>query len=375
MGESKLCVLLLLSTAALASAQVEDLPTCLLAQRYKTLHKYDYQYETESLNAINGASMLGNGPKVSCKVEIEVPQMCSFIVRTSACSLSEVVDTSGNGSPVFAQAAGSDAFAVEMEKYPLKVLVEGVYNVKLYPEEGETTTILNMKRGIISALLVPLVEEDKNNYMPTIYGKCKTEATVTERQTIATAISLNRDLSKCDTFVPMRDQTSPLALISGMHYPLAQLIRSSQTCQYKFDDGNKHMTFGSCTERHILVPFSHKGEYGVTNIGKQGLTLLAISAHNDRIFDYNEVNVKSLHMEAVDDKSVIQDKDAAVALLRELATLPDNEGERRPHIFYKLVQMLRGMKTETVRSGISEALELSVPLTYQVLAQCGTPEC
>lgn len=89
----------------------------------------------------------------------------------------------------------------------------------------------------------------------------------------------------------------------------------------------------------------------------------------------DEVNVKSLHMEAVDDKSVIQDKDAALALLRELASLPDNEGERRPHIFYKLVQMLRGMKTETLRSGISEALEVSVPLTYQVLAQCGTPEC
>lgn len=55
---------------------------------------------------------------------------------------------------------------------------------------------------------------------PTIYGKCETKATVTERQTIATDISLNRDLSRCDKFVPMRDQTSPLALISGMvHYP------------------------------------------------------------------------------------------------------------------------------------------------------------
>ncbi|KAK0137819.1 Apolipoprotein B-100 [Merluccius polli] len=364
MGESKLCLLLLLSTVALA-----------LAQRYKTLHKYEYQYETESLNAINGASKLGNGPKGSCKVEIEVPQMCSFIVRTTGCRLSEVVDTGADGSPVFAPAPRSDAFATEMEKYPLKVVVEGVYDVKLYPEEGETTTILNMKRGIISALLVPLVEEDKNKNMPTIYGKCKTQSTITETQTIATDISLSRDLSRCEKFVPMRDQTSPLALISGMHYPLAQLIRSSQTCQYKFDNDNKHMTFGSCTERHMLVPFSHKGEYGVTNIGKQALTLLEISAHNDRIFDYIEANVKSLHMEAVDDKSVILDKDAGLALLRELATLPDTEGERRAYIFNKLVQMLRRMKIETLSSGISEALEVSVPLTFQVLAQCGTPEC
>ena len=50
-------------------------------------------------------------------------------------------------------------------RYPLKVVVEGVYDVKLYPEDGETTTILNIKRGIISALAVPLLEEDKNKNM------------------------------------------------------------------------------------------------------------------------------------------------------------------------------------------------------------------
>ena len=47
-------------------------------------------------------------------------------------------------------------------RYPLKVVVEGVYDVKLYPEEDEPMTILNIKRGIVSALAVPLLEEDKN---------------------------------------------------------------------------------------------------------------------------------------------------------------------------------------------------------------------
>lgn len=50
-------------------------------------------------------------------------------------------------------------------RYPLKVVVEGMYDVKLYPEDGETTTILNIKRGIISALAVPLLEGDKNKLM------------------------------------------------------------------------------------------------------------------------------------------------------------------------------------------------------------------
>ena len=37
-----------------------------------------------------------------------------------------------------------------------------MYDVKLYPEEDEPMTILNIKRGIVSALAVPLLEEDKN---------------------------------------------------------------------------------------------------------------------------------------------------------------------------------------------------------------------
>lgn len=80
-------------------------------------------------------------------------------------------------------------------------------------------------------------------------------------------------------------------------------------------------------------------------------------------------------MEAVEDKSVVQDKDAAVALLRELTNLPETQGEMRAHLFHKLVTMVRGMKMETLSPAIPEALAMSRVLTYQVLAQCGTPEC
>ncbi|XP_069371734.1 apolipoprotein B-100-like [Paralichthys olivaceus] len=373
MWDSKLCLSFLLITITSSSAQEEHVP-CLLNQRYKPYHKYEYLYKAESLNAINGASQLKNGPTATCKVEIEVPQTCSFIVRTTGCSLNEVVDMDVEGNPVFGPTSSSHNFTVEMERYPLKVVVEGVYDVNIYPEDGETTTILNVKRGIISALAVPLVDEDKNKNMPTIHGMCKTHYSSNSREESTTGISLTRDLSTCDKFVPIRDHTSPLALISGMHYPLAQLIRSSQTCNYNFDNEKKHMTSGSCTEIHILVPFSHKGEYGVTNVGKQELTLVEVSPHNDRVFDHSGI-VKGLHMEAVEDKSVVQDKDAGLSLLRELANLPETEGERRANLFHKLVSMVRGMKAETLSPAIPEALEVSRVLTYQVLAQCGTPEC
>ncbi|XP_072313030.1 apolipoprotein Bb, tandem duplicate 1 [Eucyclogobius newberryi] len=366
MGDPKLYLLLLLCIS-LTFAQDEE-PTCMLAKRYKTLHKYLYQYEAESLNAINGASALKNGPKGSCKVEIEVPQACSFIVRTSGCTLSEVDSVDADGNTVFRPAASSDAFAAEMEKYALKVQVNEKNQIKLYPEEGETTTILNIKRGIISALAAPGPED--NRYTATIHGLCKNTYSLSS----PAEMTMTRDLSGCDHFAPLRDQTSPLALITGLHYPLAQLVRSTQACNYKFDEEQNHITSGTCTEKHILLPFSSQGEYGVTNIGKQEVTLIEVAPHNDRVFDLGPI-VKDLHIDMVEDRTMTQDKDTALELLRKLATLPETEGETRAHLFHKLVMMVRGMKLDTLNSGVPDALTISPMLTYQVLVQCGTPEC
>lgn len=80
-------------------------------------------------------------------------------------------------------------------------------------------------------------------------------------------------------------------------------------------------------------------------------------------------------MEIVEDKSSIQDKDTAVNLMRQLVNLPETEGERRAHLFHTLISTVRGMKIETLKAALPEVVALSRFLTYQVLAQCGTPEC
>uniref|UniRef100_A0A4W4F378 Vitellogenin domain-containing protein n=1 Tax=Electrophorus electricus TaxID=8005 RepID=A0A4W4F378_ELEEL len=361
MGNTKIFLLLLLATIVLT-----------MAKRYKSLHKYEYIYETESLNALNGAI---NGPRASCKVEIEVPGTCNYVVHTKECTLSEVINTDADGSPVFGPAADTETFKAEMEKNPLKVTVEGDDDIKLFPEDNELINILNIKRGIISALAVPVLEEEMNKRMPTIYGLCKTENTVNIRHDIATDITISRDLSRCDHFRPTQDHTSPLALITGLHYPLAQLIRSKQTCNYKFDNHQKHMTSGACTENHILLPFSHKG-IGVTNIGKQKLSLLGVTEYNERVFDHNEANMKPLHLDASVDMSPIQDPTVVLAILRELAGLSQtNNGHKRAYLANRLVAVIRKMNTNALSFTLPKALEISPSLTLQALFQCGTPEC
>ncbi|KAK9957005.1 hypothetical protein ABG768_014703 [Culter alburnus] len=371
MADNKLRLLMLL-IVAVSKAQDEGAP-CSMAKRYKPFNKYEYFYETESLNALNGAV---NGPKASCKVEIAVPDTCSYIVRTADCTLSEVIDVDADGNPVFGAAAGAEDFKTAMERHPLKFTVEGDDDIKLFPEEDERINILNIKRGIISALAVPVLEEDKNKDMPTIYGLCKTDYVVNTREDVATEVTLTRDLSACDKFRPVDDHTSPLALITGMKYPLAQLIKSKQTCNYKFNNEQHHMTSGTCTEKHVLALFSHKREYGVINTGKQALTLLGVSKYNDQVFEHNVANMKPLHPDSSVDMSPIQDKESALVVLREIADLSNtNDGRKRAHLAHKLIAVIRKMEAETLTAVVPEALEISQSLTYQALLQCGTPEC
>lgn len=80
-------------------------------------------------------------------------------------------------------------------------------------------------------------------------------------------------------------------------------------------------------------------------------------------------------MEAVEGKSTVQNKDAALSLLRELAELDQTDGEKRAHLFHRVITVVRGLRAGTLRSAIPEAMAVSRVLTYQVLAQCGTPEC
>ncbi|KAM8832925.1 apolipoprotein B-100-like [Spinachia spinachia] len=380
MGGSKLCLLLLLGTYTVAQQDVggveEQSPVCLLAKRFKNFRRFVYDYEAETVNGVNGATKDKSGHKISCKVEVEVPQTCSFILRTTECSLSEISGTDTEGHPVYRPAEGAQAFKDAMAKNPLKILIENQTNVALFPENEEPLNILNIKRGIVSALIVPVMEEEKNNKMATVHGVCPTDFSVNAREDIATDVTVSRDLSKCDSFTARKQTTSPMAIITGMNYPLSKMISSTQTCNYKFDNQKKHMTSGICTEKHIFLPLSHQNEYGISAVVKQTVILREMGKINDRIFDQNKQHITDLSMFIVDERSPLTTKDAVIDTMKQLNTLSQTtEGEDRTGLFHKLVSELRELKSDILESATEEMMDISQFLTWQSLTQCGTPEC
>lgn len=70
---------------------------------------------------------------------------------------------------VYSSGSGIQQNRLSLFRHPLKFTVEGDDDIKLFPEEDERINILNVKRGIISALAVPVLEEDRNKDMVRIF--------------------------------------------------------------------------------------------------------------------------------------------------------------------------------------------------------------
>lgn len=52
----------------------------------------------------------------AAKVEIDVPQTCSFVLRTTECSLSEISEVDEQGNAIYRPAAGAKAFKDAMAR-------------------------------------------------------------------------------------------------------------------------------------------------------------------------------------------------------------------------------------------------------------------
>ena len=81
-------------------------------------------------------------------------------------------------------------------------------------------------------------------------------------------------------------------------------------------------------------------------------------------------------MEQPEDKAPVQTKDATISTLQDLKGLSNtDQGQRRASLFHKLVSGLRTLRNETLSQTVDDMMELSGMLSWQALAQCGTPEC
>ncbi|XP_070789116.1 apolipoprotein B-100 [Pituophis catenifer annectens] len=365
-----LLLLLLLSNEALTRD----------ANRFKPFRKYIYDYETEITNGVAGTADSHSGSKIKCKVELEVPQLHNFVLRINQCTLEEVYGIDVQGKALLKKSKNSDEFNAAMSQYELKVKIQDERNVELYPVDSEATHILNIKRGIISALLVPTETEDNIQTLPmdTVYGECDSSVEVKKGKSNTANladIEITRNLKSCENFNPVRDYVSPIAFIKGLNAPLSTLISSNQHCHYTVDTKKKHISEAICTEKHLFLPSSYKNQYGMMAKVIQTLKYENIANINNRNMDVTGLIKRELSLENVEAK-ILRHSDAVLKSLQELKKLSvSQQNHKRANLFYRFVTGLRSLHNSTLGPMVPKLMETSRAITIQALIQCGTPEC
>ncbi|XP_020823088.1 apolipoprotein B-100 [Phascolarctos cinereus] len=377
-----LLLLLLLGGCSSQEERVENQrPTCPRdTTRFKHLRKYVYSYEAESANSVAGTADSRSATRINCKVELEVPQLCSFILKMNRCTLKEVYGFDPDGKALLRKTKNSDEFAAAMSRYELRLSIPDGKQVLLYPEKGEPTHILNIKRGVVSALLVPMdTEEDRRLLaLDTVYGNCSSDVTVRARKgNVATEVLINRNLEKCDGFKPISKAASPIALIKGLGGPLSKLLSSQQECAYTLDPRKKHVLEAVCKEQHLFLPFSYKNQYGMMAHITQTLKLEDTPKINSRFFDEGALEKRGLTLESAE--ATAPTKEGGEVVLKTLEELQKlsalEQNEHRAKLFSRLVTGLRALNEEAFTSLWPKLLEVSSPLALQALVQCGQPQC
>ncbi|XP_069742513.1 apolipoprotein B-100 [Narcine bancroftii] len=380
---TKLSLLLLISSWASAQhgAEFRKSTTCLKqSTRFKNLKTFFYNYEAETSNGIIGTADSRSGVQIFCRLEIEVPQYCDYSMRINSCTLKEVHSISAEGKPSFRISKDNEEFQQAMSRYDLKfTTTHGHIGVTLFPNKNEPTNILNIKRGIISALLVPMESREDVQLvdMTTVYGNCTSKITVNHRaNNLATHITIGRDLAQCNKFTPVMDHTSPLAMVSRMPSITSLLLSSKQSCSYSLDV-KKHVKEAVCNEEHLFLPGSHKNKYGSSSLVKQTLKLERVTSTNSQYFVVDESTIKKdLTLEHVDTRA--KNANSALSALQNLASISKNgQPQQRANLFQIFVAELRRLDEDTLQTALSNLLQIEKPryLTFQALLQCGTPEC
>ncbi|XP_026531330.1 apolipoprotein B-100 [Notechis scutatus] len=348
--------------------------------RFKPFRKYIYDYETEITNGVAGTADSHSGSKIKCKVELEVPQLHNFVLKINHCTLEEVYGIDAQGKALLKKSKNSDEFTAAMSQYELKVKIQDDRNVELYPVDNEATHILNIKRGIISAFLVPTETENNIQTLPmdTVHGECDSSIEVKSRKSNTgnlADIEIARNLKSCENFKPIRDYVSPIAFIKGLNTPLSTLISSNQHCHYTVDTKKKHISEAICTEKHLFLPSSYKSQYGMMAKIVQTLKYENAANINNRNMDVTGLIKRELSLENVEAK-ILRHGDAVLKSLQELRKLSvSQQNHKRANLFYRFVTGLRSLHNSTLGPLVPKLIETSRAITIQALIQCGTPEC
>ncbi|GFO19574.1 apolipoprotein b-100 [Plakobranchus ocellatus] len=264
------------------------LMACASGCQFELWSEYKYQYRAAA--EVKGVA-LSPSFELTCTVFVRTSQTrCHAQFQVSGCDLKEFDGVRER------DVQDSKYLIEELERHPFFVKYPSstennsrnstISQAELYASPSDTVSVLNLKRGIVSALQLPSVpqlhqkQSQKSQLLQTvqndIFGSCPTELTISSLHDGRLTVETTRDLVVCNLSFVSRIQQSSLSFIKvivggAKHAPIAELTyahESKVTCKYQYLTNVSIMNFESmnCKQTQGLDPGGDFGKRTLAHI-------------------------------------------------------------------------------------------------------------
>uniref|UniRef100_UPI00358DE0B7 apolipoprotein B-100-like n=1 Tax=Myxine glutinosa TaxID=7769 RepID=UPI00358DE0B7 len=336
---------------------------------FKPLKEYTYNYELKA-NGGQLSTTQHSSFKLTCKVNLEVPDRCSFLLKLKEC---EVFDLLPTGEELqFQTIPEQKAFVESLMSFDLPFRTERGMISEVYGDPGESITSLNVKRGIISALMGPVPSmADGHIDMPTIHGLCPTSIHFDDSIEDNYNVHVQRDLEACQHSASAMESVNPFAVFIQEYSWKNYMFNSSQNCNYNVLRNNRVIT-AECQEKYYFSQSMEANQLVLT----QTLNFEKTQKSNKRGFDYTNLHDRGLNMEFSFPEKIDEVPQKTLETLEQIVeNAKSGDDQERAKLFLQYVKNLRTLSDTTLANTLPDLLKKSTSITIQALAQCGSAAC
>ncbi|KAL9951489.1 hypothetical protein ACROYT_G044158 [Oculina patagonica] len=375
-------IFVLLATGAFAAPVSQDRqrpPECdKKLDRFHHAKDFTYNYEGETVSSVAGASSARSGLRIRARCVVKSVAPCQHVLKIDQVELWEA--QSKNPGPLeFQLSQGSTAFAEELEAQDLvfRTNVGRITDILAHPEEP--SHVLNIKRGILSALQVQFVDDHATLEEDDVVGKCKVRYEIKSRHLSRRpkVVYKTRNLTECSD----RAQTDIGIHVHSYEEKPLSLLNSHSTCRLVLT-AKKRTQQVICQEEHVFRPFSagYQNKSGAITKTRQKLELQSIQSSESEPAVFEEfqlVSLKYAHAQPKSNQKAINDAFYLVTRLSkesQYSTRPDSAQH-----FSGLVFNIRKLNTPAMQSlwqkVHNEEDHKMHEYFYDALPHCGTGGC
>lgn len=243
---------------------------------------YRYDYDLQVRSEFHGSGQNVSDIHVVASVEVRFPRKCEGILQITSVEVRDKIpappkeeeeNTAENETedpyafdeyeeiPLHAK---NDDMAEELSKYEIRFAFHDGFINELCPHDDESVWVLNIKRGIISALQNTMTRFDIDHHTTEtdISGECDVHYQLLGNKETSLLVQKTKAIETCKHRNRMHSILQTVPYDFREDYAAWPVLKSESYCNVSID----HRIYNglTCYERHLVLPFSNNNSGAVT---------------------------------------------------------------------------------------------------------------